>query len=60
MALSNLGRNAEAENEYRAALRFDPNHLGALNNLAWMLAANVDPKLRDGAGRWSWRGGRAT
>jgi tetratricopeptide (TPR) repeat protein len=35
--------------QYRAALQLQPDFANALNNLAWLLAANPDPALRDGA-----------
>jgi tetratricopeptide (TPR) repeat protein len=34
--------------QYRAALQIEPDLAEALNNLAWLLAANPDPKLRNG------------
>ena len=36
--LGALARFPEAERSYRAALKLNPDHLTALNNLAWMLA----------------------
>jgi tetratricopeptide (TPR) repeat protein len=47
--LGQLGRNREAVAQYREALRLNPNLTGALNNLAWVLAANPDARLRNGA-----------
>lgn len=41
---------ARAIEEYREALRFDPQHFEAVNNLAWLLATSKDPGLRDPAG----------
>jgi Tfp pilus assembly protein PilF len=38
----------EAIAEYRAALKIQPNFSDALNNLAWLLAANPNPQLRNG------------
>ncbi len=35
--------------QYRAALQLHPDFANALNNLAWLLAASPDPRLRDGA-----------
>jgi tetratricopeptide (TPR) repeat protein len=49
MALDQLGRTREAIAQYREALRLNPNLAGALNNLAWALAASPDDGLRDGA-----------
>jgi Flp pilus assembly protein TadD len=49
MILGQLGRDREAVAQYREALRLNPNLAGALNNLAWVLAASSDDKLRDGA-----------
>ncbi len=49
MALDQLGRTREAVAQYRQALRLNPNLAGALNNLAWVLAAAHDDELRNGA-----------
>ncbi len=49
MTLGQLGRNREAVAQYREALRLNPNLAGALNNLAWVLAASSDDGLRNGA-----------
>jgi tetratricopeptide (TPR) repeat protein len=49
MALGQLGRTREAVAQYREALRLNPNLAGALNNLAWVLAASPDDELRNGA-----------
>jgi Flp pilus assembly protein TadD len=35
--------------EYREALRLQPNAPEVLNNLAWILASNPNPRLRNGA-----------
>ncbi|MGD0746151.1 MAG: tetratricopeptide repeat protein [Verrucomicrobiota bacterium] len=43
------GKTQEAIDQYRQLLQYNPNHLEALNNLAWLLAANEDPKVRNGA-----------
>ena len=48
LLLANAGRNSEAIPHYRKVLELDPNAIVALNNLAWMLAADPDPKLRNG------------
>jgi Flp pilus assembly protein TadD len=42
--LFKLGRAAEAEGRYRAALRTDPKHTGAANNLANLLYAGGRPQ----------------
>ncbi len=42
------GRQAEAVADYEAALRFDSNNSGVLNNLAWVLATSPQDELRDG------------
>ncbi len=49
MTLGQLGRTREAVAQYREALRLNPDLAGALNNLAWVLAASSDDDLRDGA-----------
>jgi tetratricopeptide (TPR) repeat protein len=49
MALEQSGRTREAVDSYREALRLNPNLAGALNNLAWILAASPDDALRNGA-----------
>jgi tetratricopeptide (TPR) repeat protein len=49
MTLGQLGRAREAAAQYREALRLNPNLAGALNNLAWVLAASSDDGLRNGA-----------
>jgi hypothetical protein len=46
--MDEAGKHAEALQEYREAVRLYPNNPGALNNLAWTLAANPNPKLRNG------------
>jgi len=38
----------EAVAEYRVAIKLQPGFADALNNLAWILAANPDPRLRNG------------
>jgi tetratricopeptide (TPR) repeat protein len=48
-ALARQGKTREAKAEYQAALELDPDHLFALNDLAWMLATDPDPQIRDGA-----------
>jgi Tfp pilus assembly protein PilF len=49
IALTQSGRTKEAVAQYREALRLNPNLAGALNNLAWVLAATPDDELRNGA-----------
>jgi len=49
MALGQLGRTQEAVAQYREALKLNPMLAGALNNLAWALAASPDDQLRNGA-----------
>ena len=49
IALTQSGRTKEAVAQYREALRLNPNLAGALNNLAWVLAASPDDELRHGA-----------
>ncbi len=48
MALSQSGRFREAVTQYREALRLNPDLTGALNNLAWALAASPDDTVRNG------------
>ncbi len=49
VTLSSQHKTAEAIAEYRAALKIQRNFSDALNNLAWILAANPNPQLRNGA-----------
>jgi protein O-mannosyl-transferase len=49
MTFDQSGRNREAVAQYQEALRLNPNLVRALNNLAWMLAADSDDELRNGA-----------
>jgi tetratricopeptide (TPR) repeat protein len=49
VALSMRRKAAEAVAHYRMALRFSPDDPRALNNLAWILASNPRPEIRDGA-----------
>jgi len=46
-ALEALGREAEAVAAWREALARGARSVGALNNLAWLLATSRDPRLRD-------------
>jgi tetratricopeptide (TPR) repeat protein len=48
LTLSEQKKTAEAIAEYRAALKIQRNFSDALNNLAWILAANPNPQLRNG------------
>ena len=43
------GRQDEAAAQYRKTLEIRPDDLGALNNLAWLLATASAPSLRNGA-----------
>jgi Flp pilus assembly protein TadD len=47
-ALLNVGRQAEAIQEYEKALKAEPKDEGVLNNLAWVLCTSPDDKLRNG------------
>jgi tetratricopeptide (TPR) repeat protein len=47
--LAALGRGAEAIQQYRQALALAPDLVPALNNLAWILAADPEPANRNGA-----------
>ena len=49
MTLGQSGRTREVVAQYREALRLNPDLAGALNNLAWVLAASPDGELRNGA-----------
>ena len=46
--LEKAGKFEQAIQQYREAVRLNPNDASALNNLAWALAANPRPELRDG------------
>jgi len=48
VALARAGKTSDAVRHYRHALRLDGDRLAALNNLAWILATNENPELRDG------------
>jgi len=48
-ALLAVGKRDEAVTEYKAALELDPDWLVALNDLAWVLATDPEPRRRDGA-----------
>jgi tetratricopeptide (TPR) repeat protein len=47
-SLNSAHRYREAAAEYRLALKFAPEFPEALNNLAWLLATNPDPQVRNG------------
>jgi tetratricopeptide (TPR) repeat protein len=44
-----LGRRAEAINQYLKGLAATPDLVPSLNNLAWTLATDADPTIRNGA-----------
>ena len=46
-ALARQGRMPEAVTHFRAALRVQPDHPAALNDLAWILATERRPELRN-------------
>jgi len=46
--LDRMGRPKEAVEQYHTALSLNPRMPVVLNNLAWILASNPDPGLRDG------------
>jgi Flp pilus assembly protein TadD len=48
VALSEEGRAEDAIYCYRESLRLKPDQVPAGNNLAWILATNPDPRLRNG------------
>ena len=41
-----VGRTADAVHFYEQAMRQDPTNVTVMNNLAWQLAANPDPRIR--------------
>jgi len=45
---ASAGRDADALAHFRAAVQADTNSVTALGDLAWTLAADADPSLRDG------------
>ena len=49
LALNAVGNTADAVREYRRALALKADYPEALNNLAWILATDPDPALRNGA-----------
>ncbi len=49
IALTTLGRNAEAIAAFREGLAHAPNHAKMNNGLAWLLATSPSARLRDGA-----------
>jgi Flp pilus assembly protein TadD len=49
LALDSLGQAEDALAHYREAVRLSPNTPLYLNDLAWLLATNPKPELRDGA-----------
>jgi tetratricopeptide (TPR) repeat protein len=48
-AFRQAGRAAEAISQYEQALQILPTYLQAASSLAWMLASNPDPSLRNGS-----------
>jgi tetratricopeptide (TPR) repeat protein len=48
-ACRQAGRAAEAVSQYEKSLQILPKHAKAASSLAWMLATNPDPSLRNGA-----------
>ncbi|MGC3972162.1 MAG: tetratricopeptide repeat protein [Pirellulales bacterium] len=46
-AYLSLGKQTEAIDDYKAALKIEPKESGLLNNLAWVLATSPNDKLRD-------------
>lgn len=47
-ALAQQGEFAAAVAQFRRARQADPNDLGAINGLAWLLATSPDDKVRNG------------
>ncbi len=54
LLLQSSGAAGEARSQYRELLRLDSNHVGALNNLAWLLSTHPDSAIRDGAEAVTW------
>jgi tetratricopeptide (TPR) repeat protein len=48
-ALFRMGRVAEAISQYEQSIQLDPDHVQARNDLAWILACDPDPAIRNGA-----------
>jgi serine/threonine-protein kinase len=48
LTFAQLGRTADAIQHYRAVLRLDSRNIPALRELAWLLATDPDPQLRNG------------
>ena len=48
-AFERVGETSKAIEQYRRALALDPDSTVALNNLAWILATDADPRVRNGA-----------
>jgi protein O-mannosyl-transferase len=48
LLLSSQGKTSEAIKHYRVVLKIAPDTVEVLNNLAWILAANPDSKIRNG------------
>ena len=55
LTLEKLGRVSEAVAEYRETLRLDPDSPSVQRRLAWVLATDPDPSVRNGpeAVRWA-------
>jgi tetratricopeptide (TPR) repeat protein len=49
MISQGTGFDSDAIGQYRNALKADPNSILALNNLAWIMATDSDPALRNGS-----------
>ena len=49
MAYARLGKMDTALRHYQSALKANPGHLPAINNLAWLLATSRNDTLRNGA-----------
>jgi Flp pilus assembly protein TadD len=48
VVLASIGRAADAQMEYELSLKYDPDQVDVLNNLAWLLATTSESSLHNG------------